>query len=59
MVLWPGALGAWPTSSITRTTPKPTSGTALAINERIAAPYWIARTQLDYADLLRDVGKDR
>ncbi len=31
--------------------------TALSINERLEAPYWIARTQLDYADLLRDVGK--
>ncbi len=31
--------------------------TALSINERIEAPYWIACTQLDYADLLRDVGK--
>ena len=31
--------------------------TALAIVERIAAPYWTARTQLDFADLLRDVGK--
>ena len=31
--------------------------TALSINERLKAPYWIARTQLDYADLLRDVGK--
>ena len=31
--------------------------TALSINERIEAPYWIARTQLDFADLLRDVGK--
>ncbi len=30
---------------------------ALAIVERIAAPYWTARTQLDFADLLRDVGK--
>lgn len=25
---------------------------ALAINERLEAPYWIARTQLDYAELL-------
>ena len=32
-------------------------GTALSINERIEAPYWTARTQLDYADLLRDVGR--
>ena len=32
-------------------------GTALAVNERIEAPYWTARTQLDYADLLRDLGK--
>jgi tetratricopeptide (TPR) repeat protein len=32
-------------------------GTALSINDGIKAPYWIARTQLDYADLLRDVGK--
>jgi tetratricopeptide (TPR) repeat protein len=31
--------------------------TALSINERLKAPYWISRTQLDYADLLRDVGK--
>jgi hypothetical protein len=31
--------------------------TALSINERLKAPYWIARTQLDYADLLRDLGK--
>jgi class 3 adenylate cyclase/tetratricopeptide (TPR) repeat protein len=31
--------------------------TALSINERLKDPYWIARTQLDYADLLRDVGK--
>jgi len=31
--------------------------TALAINERLKAPYWIARTQLDFADLLRDVGR--
>ena len=23
----------------------------------LKAPYWIARTQLDYADLLRDVGR--
>ena len=27
---------------------------ALSINERIEAPYWIARTKLDYADLLVD-----
>ena len=25
---------------------------ALAMNERLGAPYWIARTKLDYADLL-------
>jgi hypothetical protein len=31
---------------------------ALVINERLQAPYWIAQTQIDYADLLRDVGKD-
>jgi DNA-binding SARP family transcriptional activator len=31
--------------------------TALSINERLKAPYWIAQTQLDHADLLRDVGK--
>jgi tetratricopeptide (TPR) repeat protein len=31
--------------------------TALSINERLKAPYWIAQTQLDYADLLQDVGK--
>jgi class 3 adenylate cyclase/tetratricopeptide (TPR) repeat protein len=31
--------------------------TALSINERLKAPYWIARTQLDFADLLRDIGK--
>ena len=31
--------------------------TALAITERIAAPYWIARTQLDFSDLLQDVGR--
>ena len=30
---------------------------ALLTNERIKAPYWITRTQLDYADLLRDIGK--
>ena len=27
---------------------------ALSMNERIEAPYWIARTKLDYADLLVD-----
>jgi tetratricopeptide (TPR) repeat protein len=31
--------------------------TALSINERLNAPYWIARTLLDYAELLRDVEK--
>ena len=30
---------------------------ALKIHERLEAPYWIARTQLDYADLLQDIGK--
>jgi tetratricopeptide (TPR) repeat protein len=30
---------------------------ALSINERLNAPYWIAQTQFDYADLLRNVGK--
>ncbi len=30
---------------------------ALAINERLRAPYWLARTRLDFADLLRDIGK--
>jgi hypothetical protein len=25
---------------------------ALSINKRLEAPYWIARTKLDYADLL-------
>jgi tetratricopeptide (TPR) repeat protein len=32
--------------------------TALSITERLKAPYWIARTQLDYADLLRDVRRN-
>ncbi len=27
---------------------------ALSMNERIKAPYWMARTKLDYADLLID-----
>ena len=31
--------------------------TALSINERIESPYFVSRTQLDYAELLRDVGK--
>jgi DNA-binding SARP family transcriptional activator len=31
--------------------------TALSINERLKAPYWIAQTQLDHADLFRDLGK--
>jgi tetratricopeptide (TPR) repeat protein len=31
--------------------------TALSINERLKAPYWIAGTLLDYAYLLRDAGK--
>jgi tetratricopeptide (TPR) repeat protein len=31
--------------------------TALSVNERLKAPYWIVHTQLDYADLLRDVGR--
>ena len=30
---------------------------ALDVHQRIAAPYWIAHTQLDYADLLRDLGR--
>ena len=32
-------------------------GTALSIHQRLDAPYWTARTQLDLADLLRDVGR--
>ena len=31
--------------------------TALSVNRRLGAPYWTARTQLDFADFLRDVGK--
>ncbi len=30
---------------------------ALDVHRRIAAPYWIAHTQLDYADVLRDLGR--
>ncbi len=30
---------------------------ALDVHRRMAAPYWIAHTQLDYADVLRDLGR--
>jgi len=53
---WPGRSpdpwAGWPRSSAATTTPKRTFRLALELHTRLQAPYWTARTELDWANLL-------